>query len=88
MLVSFHESYLLLVQICALFCILTMGYSLFEYLTRGIRQKRQMKKAELLKEMLTEYAKSREKERKKNASEIFSYYETSEWASGFECSFR
>lgn len=71
MLVSFHESYLLLVQICALFCILTMGYSLFEYLTRGIRQKRQMKKAELLKEMLTEYAKSREKERKKMHRKFF-----------------
>lgn len=65
MLVSFHESYLLLVQMCALFCGLTMVYSLFEYLTRGIRQKRQMKKTEILKEILTEYADCQEEKQKK-----------------------
>lgn len=71
MLVSFHESYLLLVQICALFCGLTMVYSIFEYLTRGIRQKHQMKKTELLKEILTGYADSQEKKQKEMHRRMF-----------------
>lgn len=71
MLVSFHESYLFLVQICALFCGLTIVYSIFEYLTREIRQKRQMKKTELLKEILTGYADCQEKNRKRRTEECF-----------------
>lgn len=69
MLVSFHESYLLLVELCALFCVLTMFYSLYEHLTRGIRRKRQNRRAAILQRLLADSEKSqgakREKYRKK-----------------------
>ncbi len=65
MLVSFHESYLLVVELCALFCMLTTAYSLCEHLTRGIRRKKQNRRTESLRKLLETYAEGQEKERRK-----------------------
>lgn len=65
MLVSFHESYLLIVELCALMCMLTMVYSLYEHLTRGIHSRKQGRRAESLRELLNTYAESQGEEQRK-----------------------
>lgn len=71
MLVSFHESYLFLVEVCALFCILTMVYSLFSYLTQGLQKRHQKKKVEAAKKILETYPvilkKKQERQKRKLA---------------------
>lgn len=70
MLVSFHESYLLLVALCALFCVLTMFYSLYEHLTRGIRRKRQNRRVAVLKGLLADYAGSQGAKRERYGKKL------------------
>lgn len=65
MLVSFHEGYWLLVELCALFCVLTMAYNLYEHLTRKSRSRIQRRRTESLKELLDTYAGSQGENRKK-----------------------
>lgn len=56
MLVAYHEGYLLLIKICALFCILVMAYSLYTHLTQGLREKRQIRRIEKLCRILKAHA--------------------------------
>ena len=88
MLVSFHESYLLLVQMCALFCGLTMVYSLFEYLTRGIRQKRQMKKNRDFKRDFNRICRLSGRKTEKIPPESAAYFEASKRTAGFDDCFK
>lgn len=56
MLVAYHEGYLFLIKVCALFCVLIMVYSLFNHLTQGRRDQRQKNRARKLREQLLAFA--------------------------------
>ena len=65
MLIAYHEWYLYLIEVCSLFCILVVVYSLFNYLTQNMQTKRQHKKRMQVKESLERFADNTEKEKKK-----------------------
>ena len=56
MITSFYESYLLLVELCALFCVLVNVYNFARYLSQGFRERRQMKREKLLTVWFQSYA--------------------------------
>lgn len=56
MLIAYHEGYLYLIKVCALFCVMVLAYSLFNHVTQGHRDIRQAKRTQKVKELLTEYA--------------------------------
>lgn len=70
MLVSFHESYLLLVELCALFCVLTMAYNLYDHMTAPLRRRKQNRRVEALREQLDAYAWGEEEGQKKSLKKI------------------
>lgn len=67
----FYESYLLLVKICVVFCVLVMIYSLREYLSRRIREKKQRNHVQLLEKILSRYAQCGKQEQERLYEKIF-----------------
>lgn len=70
MLVAYHEGYLFLIKVCALFCVLVLAYSLYSHLTLGRREKQQKKRIEALKALLAGYEEAVPNVKKKQTGRI------------------
>ena len=70
MLGAFQESYLTLVKICALFCMLIMSYSLYDHLTRKRKARRQAKRAGQIRKILEQYAEPSKAKQKRQSRRL------------------
>ena len=71
MIVSFHEGYLLIVIACALFCLLSLIYSVINRFTESGREERLEKRAKLMADMLYLYPEKEQQEQQDITKKIY-----------------